>query len=75
MVEIPEFTIAGQTVTAGKNKLVKKVLGSLLVKSCVLLDPEGRSVHSYARNVLTAVSRRYTACECPNQRHSDGTLR
>jgi metal transporter CNNM len=42
MVEVPDVDLANPGKVA-KTKLVKKVLGSLLVKSCVLLDPEGES--------------------------------
>ncbi|WVF68326.1 hypothetical protein IAT40_003091 [Kwoniella sp. CBS 6097] len=40
MVEVPDINFAAPTKGPAKNKMVKKVLGSLLVKSCVLLDPE-----------------------------------
>ncbi|WVW87114.1 hypothetical protein I302_109171 [Kwoniella bestiolae CBS 10118] len=40
MVEVPDINLAAPTKGPGKTKMVKKVLGSLLVKSCVLLDPE-----------------------------------
>jgi metal transporter CNNM len=41
MVEVPDVDLSKPGVGPGKTKFVKKVLGSLLVKSCVLLDPEG----------------------------------
>ena len=41
MVEVPDVNLSAPTRAPTKNKMVKKVLGSLLVKSCVLLDPEG----------------------------------
>ncbi|WRT69876.1 uncharacterized protein IL334_006867 [Kwoniella shivajii] len=40
MVEVPDINLAAPTKGKPKTKMVKKVLGSLLVKSCVLLDPE-----------------------------------
>ncbi|WVQ95879.1 hypothetical protein IAU59_002978 [Kwoniella sp. CBS 9459] len=40
MVEVPDISFAAPTKGPARNKMVKKVLGSLLVKSCVLLDPE-----------------------------------
>ncbi|KAK6908644.1 hypothetical protein I204_02063 [Kwoniella mangroviensis CBS 8886] len=40
MVEVPDINLATATKGPAKTKMVKKVLGSLLVKSCVLLDPE-----------------------------------
>lgn len=40
MVEVPDINLSQPTLGPAKTKLVKKVLGSLLVKSCVLLDPE-----------------------------------
>ncbi|WWD20450.1 hypothetical protein CI109_104926 [Kwoniella shandongensis] len=39
MVEVPDIDLSSPSLTT-KTKLVKKVMGSLLVKSCVLLDPE-----------------------------------
>ena len=45
MVEVPDVDLAHPKPGPTKTKLVKKVLGSLLVKSCVLLDPEGMSSH------------------------------
>jgi metal transporter CNNM len=40
MVEVPDINLSAPTLGPAKTKMVKKVLGSLLVKSCVLLDPE-----------------------------------
>lgn len=40
MVEVPDIDFSTATIGPTKTKLVKKILGSLLVKSCVLLDPE-----------------------------------
>jgi metal transporter CNNM len=40
MVEVPDIDLSAATIGPTKTKLVKKILGSLLVKSCVLLDPE-----------------------------------
>ncbi|KAL1412592.1 hypothetical protein Q8F55_000339 [Vanrija albida] len=40
MVNVPDISLTAPTVGAPKSKMVKKVIGSLLVKSCVLLDPE-----------------------------------
>ncbi|KAL7425285.1 hypothetical protein Q5752_000973 [Cryptotrichosporon argae] len=42
MVEVPDIDLSGSTIAQGqaKTKMVKKVIGCLLVKSCVLLDPE-----------------------------------
>ncbi|WWC73902.1 uncharacterized protein I206_107874 [Kwoniella pini CBS 10737] len=40
MVEVPDINLAAPTKGPAKTKMVKKVMGSLLVKSCVLLDPE-----------------------------------
>ncbi|ORY22900.1 hypothetical protein BCR39DRAFT_550565, partial [Naematelia encephala] len=40
MVEVPDVNLSAPALGPVKTKLVKKVLGSLLVKSCVLLDPE-----------------------------------
>ncbi|WVQ75716.1 hypothetical protein IAR50_005346 [Cryptococcus sp. DSM 104548] len=40
MVEVPDINFASPSVGPAKTKMVKKVMGSLLVKSCVLLDPE-----------------------------------
>ncbi|KAK4689883.1 metal transporter CNNM, partial [Tremellales sp. Uapishka_1] len=40
MVEVPDVNLSAPTLGPAKTKMVKKVLGSLLVKSCVLLDPE-----------------------------------
>ncbi|WVR07902.1 hypothetical protein IAU60_004945 [Kwoniella sp. DSM 27419] len=40
MVEVPDIDLTAPTKGFKKTKMVKKVLGSLLVKSCVLLDPE-----------------------------------
>lgn len=41
MVEVPDIDLtAPQAKGIQKTKLVKKVMGSMLVKSCVLLDPE-----------------------------------
>ncbi|AAW46675.1 conserved hypothetical protein [Cryptococcus deneoformans JEC21] len=40
MVEVPDIDLSAPTLGPTKTKMVKKVLGSLLVKSCVLLDPE-----------------------------------
>jgi len=42
MVEVPDVNLTGPKMGPAKTKMVKKVLGSLLVKSCVLLDPEGK---------------------------------
>ncbi|ODN76402.1 CBS domain-containing protein [Cryptococcus wingfieldii CBS 7118] len=39
-VEVPDINFAAPSVGPAKTKMVKKVMGSLLVKSCVLLDPE-----------------------------------
>lgn len=41
MVEVPDVNLTQPVKGPTKTKMVKKVLGSLLVKSCVLLDPEG----------------------------------
>ena len=43
MVEVPDVNLSEPRLGPTKTKMVKKVLGSLLVKSCVLLDPEGQS--------------------------------
>lgn len=43
MVEVPDIDLSTPPIGPTKTKMVKKVLGSLLVKSCVLLDPEGES--------------------------------
>ncbi|ORY34620.1 hypothetical protein BCR39DRAFT_585588 [Naematelia encephala] len=40
MVEVPDVNLSAPSLGPTKTKIVKKVLGSLLVKSCVLLDPE-----------------------------------
>ncbi|WWC92621.1 uncharacterized protein L201_007580 [Kwoniella dendrophila CBS 6074] len=44
MVEVPDINLSAPNKSSvggkAKTKMVKKVLGSLLVKSCVLLDPE-----------------------------------
>ncbi|KAK8849819.1 hypothetical protein IAR55_005155 [Kwoniella newhampshirensis] len=40
MVEVPDINLSSPTLGTNKTKMVKKVMGSLLVKSCVLLDPE-----------------------------------
>ncbi|OCF34400.1 hypothetical protein I316_03914 [Kwoniella heveanensis BCC8398] len=40
MVEVPDINFTAPAKGPAKTKMVKKVLGSLLVKSCVLLDPE-----------------------------------
>ena len=40
MVEVPDIDLTAPTLGPAKTKMVKKVIGSLLVKSCVLLDPE-----------------------------------
>ncbi|WWC66089.1 uncharacterized protein I303_108711 [Kwoniella dejecticola CBS 10117] len=40
MVEVPDINLAAPSKGPARTKMVKKVLGSLLVKSCVLLDPE-----------------------------------
>lgn len=40
MVDVPDVNLSAPGAGPTKNKLVKKVIGSLLVKSCVLLDPE-----------------------------------
>lgn len=40
MVSVPDISLTAPNVGPPKTKMVKKVLGSLLVKSCVLLDPE-----------------------------------
>lgn len=40
MVEVPDIDLTKPTVGPNKTKLVKKIMGSMLVKSCVLLDPE-----------------------------------
>ncbi|RXK36611.1 hypothetical protein M231_06152 [Tremella mesenterica] len=40
MVEVPDINLSAPTIGPAKKKMVKKVIGSLLVKSCVLLDPE-----------------------------------
>lgn len=37
-VEVPDLT------GVGKTRKIKKILGTMLVKNCVLLDPEGESV-------------------------------
>ncbi len=42
MIEVPDVDLTAPTKGLTKTKLVKKILGSLLVKSCVLLDPEGQ---------------------------------
>jgi len=44
MVEVPDVNLNAPAKGPTKTKMVKKVLGSLLVKSCVLLDPEGELV-------------------------------
>lgn len=41
MVEVPDIDLSTPPIGPTKTKMFKKVLGSLLVKSCVLLDPEG----------------------------------
>ena len=46
MVEVPDIDLSAPRLQAAKAKLVKRVMGSLLVKSCVLLDPEGEFQHS-----------------------------
>ena len=51
MVEVPDVNLAGPTTGPVKTKTVKKVLGSLLVKSCVLLDPEGKARDTESRCV------------------------
>ena len=43
MVEALDVDLAAPSLKPTKSKMVKKVIGSLLVKSCVLLDPEGKS--------------------------------
>lgn len=56
MVEVPDVNFNAPTKGPTKTKLVKKVLGSLLVKSCVLLDPEGESIMISFRPGLNANS-------------------
>jgi hypothetical protein len=54
MVEVPDVNLAAPNVGETKTKMVKKVLGSLLVKSCVLLDPEGTLFRQLLRDgILT----------------------
>jgi len=50
MVEVPDVDLSGPKSGPIRSKMVKKVIGSLLVKSCVLLDPEGEDLFSEPQN-------------------------
>lgn len=40
MIEVPDIDLTRPTPGPPKTKTVKKIIGSMLVKSCVLLDPD-----------------------------------
>jgi metal transporter CNNM len=48
--------------TPGK---VKKILGILLVKQLVLLDPKGKCIPTFFNRILTQTPRRCTVAHCP----------
>nr|ODN86745.1 hypothetical protein L203_03994 [Cryptococcus depauperatus CBS 7841] len=57
MVQVPDINLAKPEMGTGEKKMVKKVLGCLLVKSCVLLDPEDATpLASIPINTIPTVS-------------------
>ena len=72
MVEALDVDLAAPSLQPTKSKMVKKVIGSLLVKSCVLLDPEGETKGSISP---TDKFRCDTPREYTDKRYSVSALR
>lgn len=58
-VEVPDLT------TIGKTRVIKKILGTMLVKNCVLLDPEDATpISSIPINTTFPSVPQVSACIC-----------